>query len=228
MVGAKGQGGVKFGSLIVSAVVAILGSACAHGGQTAARAHEAPTSGSGGDVATATTQAAAIAEGRYAVESIRSRATIDGIDQLIEISEGGSKMKDHSGNEHMLTERGALTLGSDGACQLALAVSVDGEAPGVSEWSCTWKVEGENFFLGEQGAGTKTMYKVVKDGERYVLEGQKDIAIDGKHVGDAKGERIVLVEGRGPIGSQAAAVTSDNKSDTESTSTTQGPSADEI
>jgi len=227
MGGAKGQGGVKFGGLVVSAVVALLGSACAHGGQSAAKAHAMPAGGSGGDVATAVTQGAAIAEGRYAVESIRSRATIDGVDQLIEISEGGSKMKDHSGNEHMLTERGALTLGSDGACQLALAVSVDGEAPGVSERSCTWKVEGEHFFLGEQGSGTKTMYKVVKDGERYVLEGLKDIATDGKHVGDAKGERIVLVEGRGPIGSQAA-VTSDNKSDTESTSTTQGPSADEI
>lgn len=222
---AQGQGGAKVGILVVSAAVALIGSACAHGGQAAARTHNAQGAlGSGGDASMAT--AAAIAEGRYAVESIRSRATIDGVDQLIEISEGGSKMKDRSGNEHTLTERGALTLGSDGACQLALAVSVDGEAPGVSERSCTWKIEGEHFLLGEEGSGTRTMYKVMKDGERYVLEGLHDVAPDGKRIGDAKGERIVLVEGRGPIGSGSQpAASSDSKADTESTVTV---SADEI
>ena len=220
----QGQGGSKVGGLVVSAALALIGSACAHGGQSVAKAHARPEAGSGGDAAAA--QAAALAEGRYAVESIRSRATIDGVDQLIEISEGGSKMKDRSGNEHTLTERGALTLGSDGACQLALAVSVDGEAPGVSERSCTWKIEGEHFLLGEEGSGTRTMYKVMKDGERYVLEGLHDVAPDGKRIGDAKGERIVLVEGRGPIGSGSQpAASSDSKADTESTVTV---SADEI
>lgn len=207
----------------VVGAMALFGSACAHGG---AAKVQTSTVGSGGDSQVA--QAAAIAEGRYAVESIRSRATIDGVDQIIEISEQGSKMKDRAGNEHTLTERGALTLGSDGACQLALAVSVDGEAPGVSERACTWKVVGEHFFLGEQGAGTRTMYRVVRDGDRYILDGLHDVATDGKKVGDAKGERIVLVEGRGPLGTQPAA-SSESKADTENTAATiSAPAADEI
>jgi hypothetical protein len=195
-----------------------LGSACAHGSSASAT----PATGAGGDEP-AQVQAGALSEGRYAVESIRSRATIDGVDQMIEISETGSKMKDSSGSEHTITERGALTLSSDGACQLALAVSVDGDAPGVSERACTWKVEGEHFFLGEKGAGTRTMYKVHKDGDRYVLQGIKDLGPDGKVVGDASGERIVLVEGRGPLGSQPAS----DKADTEDTSAS-GISFDEI
>jgi hypothetical protein len=219
-----GRGTVQgwfFGSVV--GALALLGSACAHGG---AAKVQSSSIGSGGDSPVA--QAAAIAEGRYAVESIRSRATIDGVDQLIEISEQGSKMKDRSGNEHTLTERGALTLGSDGGCQLALAVSVDGEAPGVSERACTWRVDGEHFYLGEQGAGTRTMYRVSRDGDRYVLEGVHDVAGDGKKLGDAKGERIVLVEGRGPMGSQPAAA-SESRADTESTAATvSAPTADEI
>ena len=58
--------------------------------------------------------------GKYAVESIRSRASLDGIDQVIEISEQGTRLTDTNGAEHMLTERGALLLSADGGCRLAL------------------------------------------------------------------------------------------------------------
>src|SRR5207248_10649534 len=39
-----------------------------------------------------------LAAGKYAVESIRSRAQLDGIDQLIEISETGTKLTDANGD----------------------------------------------------------------------------------------------------------------------------------
>jgi hypothetical protein len=68
---------------------------------------------------------------------------------------------------------------------------------------------------------------VSKDGEKIVLEGVRDVGGDGKPVGDAKGERIVLIEGRGPLGSQPAA-SSETKADTENTGSSSGPSADEI
>ncbi len=231
MAGRAGLGFKMVEVLGATCALALFGSACAHaGGSTAKAMHSGVATsqvGSGGDAA-ATVEAAsiAIAEGKYAVESIRSRATIDGIDQLIEISESGSKMKDRSGAEHTLTERGALTLGSEGACQLALAVSVDGEAPGVSERACNWKIEGERFFLGETGAGTRTLYKVQKDGDRLILEGVSDVGPDGKVMGDAHGERIVLVQGRGPLGTQSAST--ETRVGTEDTATVEGPSADEI
>ena len=47
----------------------------------------------------------------------------------------------------LCTERGALTLNEGGTCQLALAVSVDGEPPGISERACHWKIEGQRFLL---------------------------------------------------------------------------------
>ena len=229
-----GRGISMVGVLGASCAMAFFGSACAHGSVASVKAAAAvqesalvdSSTGSGGDAEAAVREsvAPAIAEGKYAVESIRSRATVDGIDQVIEISETGAKMKDRGGAEHTLTERGALTLGSDGACQLALAVSVDGEAPGVSERSCTWSVKGEKFFLGEAGSTNKTQYRIVKDGNRFTLEGVNDVGGDGKVVGDAKGERIVLVQGRGPIGSQSAST--ESKTGTEDTST--GPGADEI
>src|SRR5689334_17244208 len=53
--------------------------------------------------------------GHYQVESIRSRATLDGVDRIVEISESGTRMLDASGAEHVLTERGALTLSSGGS-----------------------------------------------------------------------------------------------------------------
>ena len=224
-----GRGFSMVGLFGATCAMAIFGSACAHanaGSASAGVAAEAANGekGSGGD--SAAQVAAAIAEGKYAVESIRSRATIDGIDQIIEISESGSTMKDRSGNEHTLTERGALTLGGDGVCQLALAVSVDGEAPGVSERACNWKVEGARFFLGESGAGTRTLYKVKTEGDHLILEGVSDVGADGKILGDAQGERIVLVQGRGPLGSQTA--TTESKVGTEDASTVESPSADEI
>ncbi len=200
------------------------GAACAHANAAAPTANA--TTGSGGDVAGDASSAAveaAIGEGKYAVESIRSRASIDGIDRLIEISEAGTEMVDGSGARHKLTERGALTLAADGVCQLALAVSVDGEAPGVSERSCSWKIEGANFFLGESGAPTRTVYKVTREGDRFILEGMHDVGPDGKMVGDAKGERIVLVTGRGPLGSQATSSGAIGSEDSSS-----GPGADEI
>jgi hypothetical protein len=137
----------------------------------------------------------ALTAGKYAVESIRSRAQLDGVDQLIEISETGTKMTDAAGAEHVLTERGALMLGENGSCRLALAVSVDGEEPGISDRACRWNVEGDRFLLGDpSGTGTRTVYQVRRTGGRVVLEGMNDIDPDGKVVGDARGERIVLVE----------------------------------
>ena len=136
-----------------------------------------------------------LAAGKYAVESIRSRAQLDGIDQLIEISETGTKLTDANGAEHVLTERGALMLEESGQCRLALAVSVDGEEPGVSDRACRWQADGDRFLLGDStGAGTRTLYQVRRNGSRVVLEGVNDLDPQGNVVGDARGERIVLVE----------------------------------
>lgn len=138
---------------------------------------------------------AALAAGKYAVESIRSRAQLDGEDRLIEISEAGTRLTDSNGSEHVLTERGALMLSENGVCRLALAVSVDGEDPGVSDRACTWTIEGDQFFLGDgTGTGTRTVYQVKKTATRVVLEGVNDVDVNGKVIGDARGERIVLVE----------------------------------
>ncbi len=138
---------------------------------------------------------AVLGAGKYAVESIRSRATLDGVEQVIEISEQGTKLVDSNGSEHVLTERGALFLSENGACRLALAVSVDGEEPGISDRACTWQLRGDQFLLGDAtGAGTRTVYQVTHAAGRLVLEGLNDIDVHGNVVGDAKGERIVLVE----------------------------------
>lgn len=139
-------------------------------------------------------EGSALAAGHYAVESIRSRATLDGHQQLIEISEGGTRMVDSTGDEHTLTERGALMLASGGSCRLALAVSVDGAEPGISDRACTWSIEGDQFFLGDGTGDLRTVYKVQHSEGRLVLEGQFDVAPDGKVLGDAQGERIVLIE----------------------------------
>ena len=168
---------MALGRMAAVAVVGMLGVACAHlGGAKAA-------------------DKSALNAGKYAVESIRSRATLDGVDQIIEISEAGTKLVDSNGAEHTLAERGALMLSDNGACRLALAVSVDGEEPGISDRTCTWHVEGDRFFLGDaSGAGTRTVYQVRRSGQRLILEGLNDIDPQGKVVGDASGERIVLVE----------------------------------
>ena len=159
--------------------VAAGGFACAHG-----------PAGAGAD-------RPVLGAGHYQVESIRSRATLDGVDRLIEISEAGTRLVDASGGEHVLSERGALTLAAGGTCRLALAVSVDGEEPGISDRSCTWELQDDVFFLGDgRGEGPKTAYRVRKVGERLVLEGLRDVTPDGTEVGDASGERIVLVQGR--------------------------------
>jgi hypothetical protein len=160
-------------------LAAVLGSGCAHTGAKGTAAVKAPS----------------IVAGKYAVESIRSRAQLDGVDQVVEISESGTKLVDGGGNEHLLTERGALMLAENGACRLALAVSVDGEEPGVSDRACTWQVSGDQFFLGDaSGGGTKTVYQVRRSGGRVLLEGSADVDANGKVLGDAHGERIVLVE----------------------------------
>jgi hypothetical protein len=136
-----------------------------------------------------------LAAGKYAVESIRSRAQLDGIEQLIEISETGTRLTDSNGAEHVLTERGALMLEESGQCRLALAVSVDGEEPGVSDRTCRWQADGDRFLLGDAtGGGTRTLYQVRRNGVRVVLEGVNDLDPQGNVVGDAHGERIVLVE----------------------------------
>src|SRR5882762_6515351 len=117
-----------------------------------------------------------LAAGRYAVESIRSRAQLEGTEQLIEISETGTRMTDATGAEHVLTQRGALILGENGTCRLALAVSVDGEEPGISDRTCRWSMDGDRFLLGEQsGTGTRTVYQVRRTNGRVVLEGMSDI-----------------------------------------------------
>ena len=163
---------------ISTVVMGMMGFACAHSSSMRAAA-ERP----------------ALTAGKYAVESIRSRASLDGVDQVIEISESGTRLVDGSGSEHLLTERGALVLGDDGSCRLALAVSVDGEEPGISDRSCTWRIEGDSFLLGDQtGQGTRTVYQMKHGAGRLVLEGVSDIDGNGKVIGDAKGERIVLTE----------------------------------
>lgn len=137
----------------------------------------------------------ALAAGKYAVESIRSRAQLDGVDQLIEISETGTRLTDSTGTEHLLTQRGALVLVENGTCRLALAVSVDGEEPGISDRACRWTVEGDRFLLGDgSGSGMRTVYRVFRSDGRVVLEGLSDVDPQGKVVGDARGERIVLVQ----------------------------------
>jgi hypothetical protein len=154
----------------------------------------------------------ALGAGKYAVESIRSRAQLDGTDQLIEISETGTRLTDSSGAEHTLTERGALLLSENGSCRLALAVSVDGEDPGVSDRACTWSVEGDRFFLGDAGgAGTRTLYQVKKSANRVVLEGVSDLDAKGNVVGDAHGERIVLVERPTELAGRSADRTSEEQ-----------------
>jgi hypothetical protein len=136
-----------------------------------------------------------LAAGKYAVESIRSRAALDGVEQVIEISESGTKLTDGNGREHTLTERGALLLSDNGGCRLALAVSVDGEEPGVSDRACTWRLDGDRFTLGDStGGGTRTVYQVKRLGGRVMLEGMSDVDPQGNVVGDARGERIVLME----------------------------------
>jgi hypothetical protein len=139
--------------------------------------------------------------GLYQVESIRSRATLDSVERVVEISESGTRLLDASGVEHVLTERGALTLAAGGACRLALAVSVDGEEPGISDRSCSWELKEDVFLLGDtRSEGTRTAYRVRKIGDRLVLEGLRDLGPGGEDVGDATGERIVLLRGpvRGP------------------------------
>jgi hypothetical protein len=164
---------------LAAVTVAALGAfACAHG--TSAPASEHPL----------------LVAGQYQVESIRSRAMLDGVDRMIEISESGTRLVDAAGAEHMLTERGALTLGSGGSCRLALAVSVDGDDPGISDRWCTWELRDDVFLLGDaQGQGARTAYRVRKIGERFVLEGLRDFGPGGEDLGDASGERIVLLRG---------------------------------
>jgi hypothetical protein len=157
-----------------------------------------------------------LAAGKYAVESIRSRAQLDGQDQLIEINEAGTKLTDANGAEHVLTERGALVLVENGTCRLALAVSVDGEEPGISDRACSWRMEGDQFLLGDaSGAGTRTVYLVRRSNGRVVLEGVSDLDAQGNVVGDARGERIVLVERAAEYAGRSADRTSEEQASRE-------------
>ena len=134
--------------------------------------------------------------GHYQVESIRSRATLDGVERVIEISESGTRLLDAAGAEHVLTERGALTLGAGGSCRLALAVSVDGEEPGISDRTCSWELKEDVFLLGDgRGDGPRTAYRVRKIGDHLVLDGLRDLGPGDEDLGDATGERIVLLRG---------------------------------
>ncbi|HTO97009.1 MAG TPA: hypothetical protein VMK66_08220 [Myxococcales bacterium] len=156
----------------------------------------------------------ALAAGKYAVESIRSRAQLDGQMQLIEINESGTRLTDASGTEHVLTERGALVLVENGSCRLALAVSVDGEEPGISDRPCNWRVDGDRFLLGDASGGARsvfTLYQVRKGNGRVVLEGVSDLDPQGNVVGDASGERIVLVERAPELAGRSADRTSEEQ-----------------
>jgi len=69
------------------------------------------------------------------------------------------------------------------------------EEPGISDRLCTWRVDGDKFFLGDaSGSGTHTLYQVKRAAGRVVLEGVSDLDAQGNVIGDARGERIVLVE----------------------------------
>jgi hypothetical protein len=163
-------------------------------------------------------RATKLGTGRYAVQSIRSRAALDGVEQILELSEQGTKLIDATGTEHVLTERGALMLSENGVCRLALAlaVSVDGEEPGVSDHACTWHLQGDHFMLGDAtGAGTRTVYQVKHSAGRLVLEGVSDLDPDGNVVGDAKGERIILVEKPLEIAGRSADRTSEERASQE-------------
>jgi hypothetical protein len=154
----------------------------------------------------------AFGAGRYAVESIRSRASLDGVAQMLELSEQGTRLVDVNGAEHVLSERGALVLSANGVCRLALAVSVDGEEPGVSDHACTWELQGDQFLLGDStGVGTRTVYQVKRSPGRLVLEGISDVDASGNVVGDARGERIVLVEKPVEVAGRSADRTSEER-----------------
>jgi hypothetical protein len=158
----------------------------------------------------------ALAAGKYAVESIRSRAQLEGLDQLLEINETGTKLTDSNGNEHVLTERGALVLVENGTCRLALAVSVDGEEPGISDRACRWTVDGDRFVLGDtSGTGTRTLYEVRRANGRVILEGVSDPDAEGNVVADAHGERIVLVERTAEYANRSADRTSEEQASRE-------------
>jgi hypothetical protein len=165
--------GERVGVLVATMV---FGAACAHG--SGRGASDRPMLG----------------VGQYQVESIRSRATLEGVERMVEITESGTRLVDSSGAEHVLSERGALTLSSDGACRLALAVSIDGDEPGISDRGCVWELKDDVFLLGDgRPEGARTAYRVHRVGDRLVLEGMRDLGPRGEDVGDASGERIVLM-----------------------------------
>src|SRR5207244_11886687 len=132
--------------------------------------------------------------GHYQVESSGSRVTVDGVERVIEISECGTRLRDAAGAEHVRTERGALTLGAGGSCRLALAVSVDGEEPGISDRTCSWELKEDVFLLGDgRGDGPRTAYRVRKIGDHLVLDGLRDLGTREEDVGDGRGARMVLL-----------------------------------
>lgn len=87
---------MAMGRMVVVGAMFAATFACAHGGVRPA------------------SEPATIALGHYQVESIRSRANLDGIDKFVEISEVGSRLVDARGGEHLLMERGALVLAPGG------------------------------------------------------------------------------------------------------------------
>ena len=126
--------------------------------------------------------------GHYTIQSIRSRVT--GSEKLLEISESGTSVADSAGGEHLLIVRGALLLGDSGVCRMILAVSVDGDDPGISDRHCIWSVDGDQFVLGGE-SGLRTVYRVKRDEGELILEGIVDVGPDGRVVADASAERIV-------------------------------------
>jgi len=142
-----------------------------------------------------------LGEGRYSIESIRLR--LDGSRRLVDLSEGASTLRSE-GADHTVAQRGVLALEAGGSCRITIALSVDGADAGTAERPCAWSSEGDRLSLGD--AQGRTTYRVAKDGDRYVLDALTEVDGAGKVLASPKGERIVIVEGRGPMASETVAV----------------------
>ena len=141
-------------------------------------------------------------EGEYVVESLHVLANVDGAARALDLSETPARIGRLDGGEHSIAERGVLTLAANGACELALAISVDGQAPGISDRACSWSVEGGSLILGAAD-GAPGRYTITKNDNRYTLDGVVGSGVGGEPDGRANGERLILT--RGPAAAPSAA-----------------------
>jgi len=119
-----------------------------------------------------------LAAGKYAVESIRSRAQLEGTDQLIEISETGPDDRYHRCRARPHAAR-RIDPQRERHCRLALAVSVDGEEPGISDRACRWSVDGPVPPGRRQRSGNSDDVRGAANRRRVVLEGMSDLDPQG-------------------------------------------------